>query len=117
MKILPRGRFKGRERRKRAKTKLPFPGLFPHHHHPVSFNFENRKKQVKTEKQEKTAKTQMLPLQGSFPQCHLDSSIFIFQKIVKLVEPVLSLLYSSISVNVFSINSGDKMDLYKKIAI
>ena len=34
---------RGAEKQARAKTKLPFPGLFPHHHHPVSFNFQNRK--------------------------------------------------------------------------
>ena len=47
---------RGAEKQARAKTKLPFPGLFPHHHHPVSFNCQNRKTGQNRQKQAKTGR-------------------------------------------------------------
>ena len=39
----PRGTFQGEEEKNKEEQKLPFLALFPHHHHPVSFNCQNRK--------------------------------------------------------------------------
>ena len=52
----PRGTFQGEEEKNKEEQKLPFLALFPHHHHPVSFNCQNRKnrsKQVETALQQK----------------------------------------------------------------
>ena len=96
---------RGAEKQARAKTKLPFPGLFPHHHHPVSFNCQNRKTGQNRHKQAKTgrdssAKTEKLPFQGLFPQYHLDwshrypsSNKFLHHTSSKLAACLFLLIY------------------------